>query len=90
WNNVGHRLFCSISKNRHGKPPVDVQSAVALIGSTRTSTGLTVICVRDDREYQLAREVSDKEFETIAIDNIPPFESWNYKIVPRLNSHVII
>jgi hypothetical protein len=55
-----------------------------------TTTGLTVICVRDDTEYQLARKASDNEFETILIDKIPPFESWNYKILPRLNSHVII
>ncbi|MDR0684245.1 MAG: ISAzo13 family transposase [Spirochaetaceae bacterium] len=90
WNKAGHRLFCRISKNRQGKPPADVQTAVDLIGSARTTTGLTVICVRDDTEYQLARKVSGKEFETISIDKIPPFESWNYKILPRLNSHVVI
>jgi hypothetical protein len=75
---------------REARSKVDVQTAVDLIGSTRTTTGLTVICVRDDTEYQLARKVSDNEFETISIDKIPPFESWNYKILPRLNSHVVI
>jgi hypothetical protein len=86
WNKIEHRLFCYISKNWQGKPLVDVQTAVDLIGSTRTTTGLEVICVRDDTEYKLARKVSDAEFETISIDKIAPFESWNYKILPRINS----
>ena len=82
WNKVEHRLFCYISKNWQGKPLVDVQTAVELIGSTKTTTGLEVICVRDHTEYKLARKVSDKEFESINIDKIKPFEAWNYKIRP--------
>ena len=90
WNKVEHRLFCYISKNWQGKPLVDVQTAVDLIGSTRTDTGLEVICVRDDTDYQLAKKVSDNEFATISIEKIPPFDSWNYKISPRLNRQVIV
>ena len=83
WNKVEHRLFCYISKSWQGKPLVDVQTAVDLIGSTRTTTGLEVICVRDDTEYKLARKVSDKDFESININKIPPFEAWNYRIIPK-------
>ena len=90
WNKVEHRLFCYISKNWRGKPLVDVQTAVDLIGSTRTNTGLEVICVRDDTEYQLAKKVSDDEFAAISIVKIPPFDSWNYKIFPRQNHQVIV
>lgn len=82
WNKVEHRLFCYISQNWKGKPLVDVQTAVDLIGSTRTTTGLEVICVRDDTEYKLARKVPNEDFEAILINRIPPFESWNYKILP--------
>ena len=82
WNKVEHRLFCYISKNWQGKPLVDVQTAVDLIGSTKTTKGLEVICVRDDTEYKLARKVSDEIFETIKIEKITPFEMWNYKILP--------
>jgi transposase len=82
WNKVEHRLFCYISANWKGKPLIDVQTAVDLIGSTKTTTGLEVICVRDDAEYKLARKVSDEEFATISIAKIPPFEAWNYKILP--------
>jgi transposase len=81
WNKVEHRLFCYISQNWKGKPLVDVQTAVDLIGSTRTTTGLEVICVRDDTEYKLAKKVSDEQFESISIVKFPPFELWNYKIL---------
>jgi hypothetical protein len=81
WNKVEHRLFCYISKNWQGKPLVDVQTAIDLIGSTKTAAGLEVICVRDDTEYELARKVSDKDFELINIKKIKPFEDWNYKIL---------
>ena len=90
WNKVEHRSFCYISKNRQGKPLVDVQTAVDLIGSTRTNAGLEVICVRDDTEYQLAKKVSDDDFDAIFIVRIHPFESWNYNILPHQNHHVIV
>ena len=83
WNKVEHRLFCYISKNWQGKPLVDVQAAVDLIGSTTTTTGLNVICVRDDTEYKLKKKVSNKDFRAIKINKIPPFESWNYIILPH-------
>jgi hypothetical protein len=78
WNKVEHRLFCYISKNWQGKPLVSVEAAVNLIGSTTTSTGLKVVCRRDDRVYELAQKVSDEEYEAIGIEKIPPHESWNY------------
>ncbi|MCL1982498.1 MAG: ISAzo13 family transposase [Clostridiales bacterium] len=90
WNKVEHRLFCYITKNWQGKPLVDVQAAVDLIGSTRTTTGFEVICVRDDTEYELAKKVSDEDFASINIVRIAPCESWNYKILRRENSQVIV
>ena len=65
WNKVEHRLFCYITKNWQGKPLIDVQTAIDLIGSTRTTTGLKVICVHDDTDYELAKKVSDEDFATI-------------------------
>ena len=82
WNKVEHRLFCYISKNWQGKPLVDVQTAVDLIGSTCTTTGLNVICVRDDTEYILARKVTDDDFNSIRIVKVHPFVNWNYRILP--------
>jgi len=56
WNKVEHRLFCYIAKNWQSKPLIDVQTAIDLIGSTRTNAGLKVICVRDDTKYELAKK----------------------------------
>jgi hypothetical protein len=54
-----------------------------LIGTTRTTRGLTVICVCDDTEYELTKKVSDEDFAAIKLVEIEPFESWNYHILPR-------
>jgi hypothetical protein len=83
WNKVEHRLFCYITKNWQGKPLVDVQTAVDLIGATQTTTGLKVVCVRDDTRYELAKKVSNKEFKRINLKKIAPFENWNYQISPQ-------
>lgn len=83
WNKVEHRLFCYISKIWQGKPLVDIQTAVDLIGTTQTTTGLKVICVQDDTQYELAQKVSDEEFASINLKKIAPFESWNYRILPQ-------
>jgi hypothetical protein len=55
--------------------------------SIRTNAGLEVICVRDDTEYQLAKKVSDADFDASLIVRIHLFESWNYKILPHQNHH---
>jgi hypothetical protein len=89
WNKVEHRLFCYISKNWQGKPLVDVQTAIDLIGGTKTTAGLRVICVRDDTEYELAKKVSDDDFESIILVDIPPLISWNYRILPHSFVHFI-
>ena len=78
WNKVEHRLFCYISKNWQGKPLVNIETAISLIGSTMTSTGLKVICQRDDTVYELAKKISDEGFDSINIKKIVPFGNWNY------------
>jgi hypothetical protein len=52
----GTPLFCYITKSWQGKPLIDIQTAIDLIGATQTTTGLIVICVRDDTEYELAKK----------------------------------
>lgn len=78
WNKIEHRLFCYISKNWQGKPLVSIETAINLIGSTSTKTGLHVICQRDDTVYELGKTVSDEDFDSIDMDRIAPFGSWNY------------
>ena len=80
WNKIEHKLFCFISKNWQGKPLVDVQTAVNLIGSTTTITGLKVICQADTTEYKLSKTVTDKQFNSLPIVAIAPYDRWNYII----------
>jgi hypothetical protein len=82
WNKVEHRLFCYISRNWEGKPLISVEAVVKLIGSTTTTTGLKVICQRDNSKYELKKKVSDKDFNALNIDRIEPFGSWNYMLKP--------
>jgi hypothetical protein len=72
-----------LSKNRQGKPLIDIQTTVDLIGSTTAITGLKVIYVRNDTKYELAKKVSDDEFMTVNITRISPFGAWNYLIIPH-------
>jgi hypothetical protein len=90
WNKVEHRLFCYISKKWQGKPLVDVESAISLTGSTTTSTGLKVICQRDDTVYETAQSVSEEEYGLIPLASLAPFENWNYALNQFIVSQVII
>jgi len=83
WNKIEHKLFCYISKNGQGKPLIDIETAINLIGSTTTKTGLKVICQRDDSVYETAKKVSDEDFAAINIARIEPFGNWNYYFIPH-------
>ena len=76
-------MFCYITKNWQGKPLVDIQTVIELIGSTVTITGLQIFCVIDDTENELTKKVSDVEFDSICTAGIAPFESWNYYLFPH-------
>ena len=80
WNKVEHRLFCFITKNWQGKPLIDINTTVNLISSTKTSNGLVVKCVVDDRSYATGIKVSDDDFDTIYIEKCDINPSWNYVI----------
>jgi hypothetical protein len=91
WNKVEHRLFCYISKNWQGKPLIDVETAINLIGATTTETGLKVICQRDDTVYELAKTVSDEDYDSMDMVRIAPFGNWNYLVgESNIISQVII
>ncbi|GHU39431.1 transposase [Betaproteobacteria bacterium] len=83
WNKIEHKLFCFISKNWQGKPLIDIKTAVNLIGSTTTTTGLKVICQTDSTQYELSKKVTDEQFNVLPIIKIAPFESWNYMLIKK-------
>ena len=80
WNKVEHRLFCYISRNWQGKPLIDIETTVNLIKSTKTESGLQVLCDVDENEYRNGIKIDDEVFEKISLIRDKSNPSWNYSI----------
>ena len=83
WNKIEHRLFYYISTNWRGKPLVNLQTVVELIGNTTTQAGLKVKVVIDKNEYQTGQKISNEDFATINIERHAFHGEWNYIIRPQ-------
>lgn len=83
WNKIEHRLFCHITENWRGRPLVDHETVVQLIGSVRTRTGLTVKAALDTREYSKGIKVTDEKMESLLISHSSFHGEWNYTLHPR-------
>lgn len=84
WNKIEHRLFSYISKNWRGKPLISRETVVNLIGSTKTQTGLTVMAVLDENDYEKGKEVTDEEMTALNIKGESFHPEWNYTISPKI------
>ena len=85
WNKIEHRLFCHITENWRGRPLVDHETVVQLIGGVRTQTGLVVKAELDTREYPIGIKVDDDEMERLLITPETFHGDWNYTIHSRRN-----
>lgn len=83
WNKIEHRLFSFITINWRGRPLVDYQTIVSLIGATTTAEGLSVRCELDAGEYPPGQKVSDAELAAVNLDRHEFHGDWNYTIRPR-------
>jgi hypothetical protein len=83
WNKIEHRLFSFISQNWRGQPLITHATIVKLIAHTRTSTGLTVRCMLDQRRYPKEVKVSDDQMATVRLRPHPFHGEWNYSIRPH-------
>jgi Rhodopirellula transposase DDE domain len=86
WNKIEHRLFSYISTNWRGKPLINLQTVVELIGNTTTQTGLKIKVIVDNRQYDIGKKVSDEDFHAINIQRNSFHGEWNYIIRPQMNS----
>jgi hypothetical protein len=77
-------MFCYISSHWKGQPSISIETVISLIGSTTTTTGLKIICVKDDSAYEIGIKVSDKDFANINIDDERICPAWNYIISPHV------
>jgi hypothetical protein len=88
WNKIEHRVFCHITRTWRSQPLESYQVIVALIGSTKTETGLEVHATLDEREYKKGLKVSDVAYRAI---NLKPHKfhgNWNYTIMPRCSPSI--
>lgn len=83
WNKIEHRLFSCISQNWRGKPLVDLQTVVELIGNTTTKTGLKVKVIVDKNTYEIGKKISNEDFTKINIKQHAFHGEWNYTIIPN-------
>ena len=83
WNKIEHRLFCHITENWRGRPLVDRETVVQLIGSVRTTAGLVVKAQLDTREYPTGIKVSKDDMDRLAITKEAFHGEWNYTLHPR-------
>lgn len=86
WNQIEHRLFCFISLNWRGKPLVNYETVINLIGGTRTRAGLKVKAVLDTNEYETGVEVSAQDLDQLRLRRHKVHPEWNYTLSPRTNN----
>jgi hypothetical protein len=82
WNKIEHKMFSFISMNWRGRPLINHEVILKLIGSTTTKSGLRIKCGLDRRKYLTGKKISKEMFKEI---NIFPHEfhpDWNYSIKP--------
>ena len=83
WNPIEHRLFGPISLNWAGKPLRTVDTLLAYIRGTRTTTGLEVQAMRLDGAFPTGRSVSDADMAAVQLSKHALCPKWNYTITPR-------
>jgi hypothetical protein len=76
-------LFSFISQNWRGKPLINLEVIVHLIGTTTTNKGLRVRSELDQRLYQSGIKVSDAELAEVHLQRDKFHGDWNYQIIPR-------
>ena len=80
WNKIEHRLFSFISLNWQGRPLVNFETVVNLIGTTKTRTGLRVKAVLDTGTYEKGLKVEEQAMRELRLRRHKLHPDWNYTI----------
>jgi hypothetical protein len=83
WNKIEHRLFCHITENWRGKSLRTFETIVALIGNTRTKSGLRVRAKLDRRQYKTGVTFTKAEMAELDLRPHSFRGEWNYQLCPR-------
>jgi len=80
---IEHRMFCHITENWRGRPLTSREVIVNLIGSTTTTTGLSINSELDESSYAIGIKVSEEELAAVCLKKNKFHGDWNYKISPN-------
>jgi hypothetical protein len=84
WNKIEHRMFCHITENWRGRPLIDHEVIVQLIGHTTTTAGLAIQAELDQHVYPTGIAISDQEMQALNLSRAKFHGGdWNYIIKPR-------
>jgi hypothetical protein len=83
WNKIEHRLFAYISIHWRGRPLVDFETIVSLIGGTSTATGLKVTARLDLDTYPTGVTVPDEVMSQLNLQPHATYPQWNYTLAPH-------
>ena len=82
WNKIEHRMFCHITENWRGRPLINHEVIVNLIGSTTTKKGLTIQAELDKNCYPTGIVVSDKDLQAVNLVQAKFHgKDWNYWVI---------
>ena len=81
-NEMQKRLFLASEAIAYGRG--GIAKVIQLTGASRNTIkrGINELNSGITFEGRVARKVSDEDFESLSIVKIPPFEAWNYKLLP--------
>lgn len=82
WNQIEHRLFSFISMNWKGRPLLNLETVVNLIGSTTTTRGLKVRAVLDTTEYPTGQKIPTADMRALRLKPHVFHGDWNYTLHP--------
>lgn len=83
WNPTDHRLFSFITRNWAGEPLRSYDIMLNFIKNTKTSTGLRVNALLNEKVYQKNMKINDQQFGKINLKNHDQLGQWNYTIFPN-------
>lgn len=83
WNKIEHRLFSFISLNWRGKPLLNFETVINLIGGTHTQSGLKVKAVLDTNQYETGIATPDEDIDKLRLKRHRTHPNWNYTLLPR-------
>jgi hypothetical protein len=84
WNKIEHRMFSYISLNMKGKPLINYETIINLIGSTTTQKGLKIKAILDKKDYKRGIKISKKDINGLNIVESKHLPRWNYQILPQI------